>query len=255
MISPKATTVIFLVAAFNGMNKVMIGQGFAPSPTDASPSTLAEALDRLKSRGCLVLVVGPVGDDAKYAGCRRLLGDELSMTRRRLFVTTDSDVTKHPGAKATCTHRSLADSRAINYRTPARSTTAQEAMDALKIEETVVEGDLQRLSSEIAAALQKLDSRADGLEPGELRVCIDDLGSIIANDDTVEVVEFVSELRQLVLSTGGMCHAHIPRNIPGSPVDAILRYFDAILEVESRDECRQRWHIQDAGITTGWLEL
>lgn len=236
------------------MNKVMIGQSFAPPPSDSSPSTFAEALDRLKSRGCLVLVVGPVGGDAKYVGCRRLLGDELSRTRRRLFVTTDSDVTKHPGAKATCSHSSPADSRAISYKTSARCATALESTDSLEIEETVVDGDLQQLSTATAVALQELESRADGVDPGELRVCIDDLGSIIANDD-VEVVGFVRELRQRVLSAGGMCHAHIPKNVPGAPVDAILPYFDAILEVDSSDICRQRWHVRDAGITTDWLEL
>lgn len=248
-------TTIFLVTAVVGLNKVMIGQSFASPQTDASPATFAEALGQLKERGCLVLVVGTVGDDAKYVGCRRLLGDELSRSRRRLFLTTDSDVTNHPGARATCGHGDPGDSRAITYRTSARTATALESDAPMRVETDVVDGGIDTLMDTTESAIEALETRAGGFEPGELRVCIDDLETIIANDDDVDVVEFISTLRDRVLESNGMAHAHITRTAPGIPVDAILPYFDAILEVDSRDECRQRWHVRDAGITTEWLEL
>lgn len=234
----------------------MIGSGFASSPSDASPPTFAEALDQLKERGCLILVVGTVGDDAKYAGCRRLLGDQLSETRRRLFITTDTDLARHPGAKATCGHSSPADSRAINYQTAARSAAATTAAgDTMLVERETVDGTLDDLVSATDSAISELETQADGLEPGELRVCIDDLDTMIANDDDVDVVEFVRDLRTRMLDSNGMCHAHLSRNVPGAPVDAIVRYFDAIIEVDSSNTPRQRWHVRHAGITTDWLEL
>lgn len=233
----------------------MIGQSFASPNTDASPATFAEALGQLKERGCMVLVVGAVGDDAKYAGCRRLLGDELSRPRRRLFVTTDSDIDKHPGARATCGHGDPNDSRAITYRTTARTATALESETSMQVDTAVVEDGIDALTDATEAAIDDLESRAGGFESGELRVCIDDLETIIANDDDVEVVEFISTLRERVIESNGMAHAHITRTAPGIPVDAVLPYFDAILEVDSRNECRQRWHIRNAGITTEWLEL
>lgn len=233
----------------------MIGQSYASPRSDASPPSFGETLGQLKERGCLVLVVATVGDDAKYAGCRRLLGDELSLPRRRLFVTTDADVSKHPGVRATCSHGDPADSRAITYRTTARSATAAEPDASMDVGTDVVDGGIEALTSATEVAIDDLEARADGLEAGELRVCIDDLETIIANDDTVEVVEFIETLRQRLRATSGMGHAHITRSAPGIPVDAILPYFDAILEVDSRTEYRQRWHVRDAGITTEWLEL
>lgn len=234
----------------------MIGSGFASSPADASPPTFAEALDQLKERGCLVLVVGTVGDDAKYAGCRRLLGDELSETRRRLFITTDTDLAYHPGAKATCGHSSPADSRSITYQTAARNgATTATSGDTMLVENETVDGSLDDLVAATDTAISSLDSQANGLDPGELRICVDDLDTMIANDDDIDVVQFVRDLRKRVLDSNGMCHAHLSRNVPGAPVDALVRYFDAILEVDSTNTPRQRWHVRHAGITTDWLEL
>lgn len=233
----------------------MIGQSFSPPRSNTSPASFAEALDQLKERGCLVLVVGAVGDDATYAGCRRLLGDELSHPRRRLFLTTDSDVSKHPGARATCGHSDPSDSRAITYMTTARTATSVDPDASMQVDTAVVDGSIEWLTSATEAAVDDLEARAGDLEPGELRVCIDDLEAIIANDDDVEVVEFIRTLRQRVLDAHGMGHAHITRTAPGIPVDAILPFFDAILEVDSQEDCRQRWHVRDAGITTEWLEL
>lgn len=235
--------------------KDMIGQDIAAAPADASPATFGEALDQLKSRGCLILVVGPVCGDAKYAGCRRLLGDELTETRRRLFVTTDTDVGAHPGAKATCSHSSPADSRAVTYRTTARGATATANNPTMLAENETVDGDLDELLAATDDAITALDEHADGLAPAELRVCLDDLDAMIANDDDIDVVEFVRELRRHVLDVNGMCHAHLSRDIPGAPIDALVRYFDAIVEVDADVDYRQRWRIRHTGITTDWLEL
>lgn len=235
--------------------KPMLGSGFASSPADASPATFAEALDQLKTQGCLVLVVGPVGDDAKYAGCRRLLGDQLSEARRRLFITTDAGLSTHPGAKATCGHCDPADSRSITYETTARSATATTDDPTMLVENEAVDSDLGDVVEATHDAISALDRRAGGLDPGELRVCVDDLDAMIAHDDDIDVVEFVRDLRSAVLDAKGMCHAHLSRDVPGAPVDALVRYFDAIVEVDSSGTPRQRWHVRHAGITTDWLEL
>lgn len=233
----------------------MFQHGSASAASDATSETFAEALDRLKARGCLVLVVGPVGDDAKYVGCRRLLGDELSRTRRRLFVTTDGSVTNHPGAKATCGHRAPADSRAVTYSTTARGATSVDVSPSMIEENEVVDGELSELVSSVEDAVSALESRAGGFEPSELRVCIDDLDAIIATADERSIVEFTRELRELVLENRGMCHVHLSRDVPGAPMDALVRYFDAVVEVESGERYRQRWHVRNTGITTDWLEL
>lgn len=229
--------------------------GFASSPADASPQTFAEALDQLKERGCLVLVVGQIGDDAKYAGCRRLLGDELLDTRRRLFVTTDTDISTHPGAKATCGHAAPEDSHAITYKTTARGATTATESPTHAVETDTVKGDLDELLDVTQDAIARLESRADGFDPSELRVCIDDLDALIANDDDIDVVEYLRGIRELVLDANGLCHAHLSRDVPGAPVDAIVHFFDAIVEVDSQQEYRQRWHVRHSGITTDWLEL
>lgn len=233
----------------------MTEPGFASTAADASPKTFAEALDRLKHRGCLVLVVGQVGDEAKYLGCRRLLGDALLETRRRLFLTTDSDIATHPGAKATCGHMAPEDSHAIPYQTTARSAASTTETPTMSIQSESVDGSLDDFLKATRSAISRLESRADGFDPSELRVCVDDLDALIAHDDDVDIVEFVRDLREVVLESNGLCHAHLSRDVPGAPIDAIIRYFDAVVEVDSSDECRQRWHIRHSGITTSWLEL
>lgn len=244
-----------MVPPFVYHRKDMNEPGFASSPADASPQTFAEALDQLKRQGCLVLVVGQVGDDAKYAGCRRLLGDALLETRRRLFLTTDSDISTHPGAKATCGHAAPEDSHAITYKTTARSAASVSESPTTAVKTDSVEGSLDDLMETMSQAVSRLESRADGFDPSELRICVDDLDAMIANDDDRDVVEFVRDLRELVLDARGLCHAHLSRDVPGVPVDAIIRYFDAIIEVDSSNAPRQRWHVRHSGITTDWLEL
>lgn len=236
-------------------NKNMLGSGPGSSADSASAQTFAESLHELKQQGCLVLVTGQVGDDAKYAGCRRLLGDDLVETRRRLFLTTDTELSNHPGAKATCAHAHPDDSHAIRYVTAARSSATRAPTATLDVERDTVEATLEAVLSKATDAVSRLHERADGFGPSELRVCLDDLDTLIACHDDVTVIEFVQGLRELVLEHRGMCHAHLSRSAPGVPVDALMPYFDAVLEVDSGEDYRQRWHIPESDVSTEWLEL
>jgi len=232
----------------------MIGQDFGSSPADASPPTFAEALDQLKAHGCLVLVVGPIGDDAKYAGCRRLLGDDNTKSRRRLFIETSTNGIPARGAGPNCSHGGPANAHTLTYETSARGAAATASDSSNPTQHVSVEGTLDDLLEAADASMESL-ADADGFDPAELRVCVDDLDAMIANDADIDVVEFLRDLRALVLEHNGMCHAHLSRNVPGAPIDAIVHYFDAIVEVDSSNVPRQRWTIRHTGIKTDWLEL
>lgn len=218
--------------------------------------TFSEALDDLKDRGSMVLLVGPVGNEAMYAGCRRFLGDELVEDRRRLFVMTDGQIEHHQGAKATCKHQPPADAHAINYRTQARSVATATASDHTDIPAETVEGDLDDLYEHIEDAVERLERRADGFESGEFRLCLDSVDALLAHNDDEDVLEFVERVESLVHEHCGMAHVHLPVDFASAPVERFSSVFDAIVEVETGNNAfRQRWHLQDLGISTGWLKL
>ncbi|MFC7165834.1 DUF7504 family protein [Halospeciosus flavus] len=226
--------------------------GYAEETAEA----FSDALDDLKAQGSTLLLLGPVGGDAMYAGCRRLLGDELVEDRRRLFVMTDGQIEHHQGAKATCKYQPPADAHAINYRTQARSVASATATDHTDIPAETVEGGLDELYDRIEAAVERLDDRADGLEPGELRLCLDSVDSLLAHENDEDVFEFLDRVEALVDQYNGMAHVHLPLDFGSAPVDQFADAFDAIVEVEAGDNAyRQRWHLQDLGLSTGWLKL
>lgn len=227
--------------------------GVTARPEEAS--TFADALDELKRRGSAILVLGPVGSGVSDAICQRMLGDTLLEDRRRLFVMTDSTIESHAGARATCECLRPDNSQAITYRTGTRSVAAPGTTGIDAVPSTTVDGDLDELMDEIRESIERFDRQADDLDASELRVCLDSVDSLLAHHDDVDVVEFVEEFADYVRAHDGMAHVHLSNGFGVASVDALTPHFDAIVEVEERDEYCQRWHISEHDLTTSWLSL
>lgn len=214
------------------------------------PETFASALDDLKSEGALLLVLESSGSDASSAGCRRMLGEDAVADRRRLFVLTDSDGRAHHGVRTTGDD---SGQRAVAYRTAARSAVAAAGGDA-RVPTTTVDSDLGVLEDVVADEVEAL-APTEGFDAGQLRICVDALDEMIANDDLIDVLEFTKTLRETVHDAHGIAHVHVGNHVPAIAVEGVFPQFDAVVEVADDDDPRQRWHLPDESLSTRWLEL
>ncbi|MFC3476223.1 DUF7504 family protein [Halobacterium litoreum] len=210
-----------------------------------APDTFTEALDDLKADGCMLLVVDGATD---HVGCDRMLGDATTEDRRRLFVRADTAASPHVDAAAPdATARET-----VVYRTGARTATAAASNRADA--PTAAVGDVDALAGATEDAVQSL-APPSGFESGQLRVCLGGVGDLLADDDLAAVVSYVRRLRETVTAADGMGHVHVDDRVPATAVEALLKQFDAVVEVADAGDARQRWHLPDESLSTEWLDL
>lgn len=218
-------------------------------------STFAQALGDLKRRGSNILVVGGPAPAAHEAACERLLG-ETDSGRDRLLVLTDGSFDR------SAAHEGHVDASVLTFPSATRggataaaggsggpSAPAAPSPDATR---QVPERDLAALA---AAVDDELDA-TDDAEPGGLRLCLDSLLPILEEHERGEVKRFLTAVGNRVRAVRGMGHYHLPIARDADAVRDIESAFDAVVEVRTDAEgARQRWHIPEDGIDSGWLEL
>ena len=210
-----------------------------------SVGTFTQALAALKRHGSGLLVVGAAAQETHLAACRRLLGKGSDRTRRRLVVLTDGV----PGAADRTDDESV---RVIDRRPATRGSTAtaSSAGDG--------PSDLATLEREVVAAVESIEREAGGLEPAELRVCLDSLRTLVDRHDPEEVERFLDGVLEAVRDVDGMCHVHFPVERDGEAARRFADLFDATVEVQLPAGSRhveQRWHLHDADVSTDWVSL
>ncbi|MDH5021128.1 DUF7504 family protein [Halobacterium rubrum] len=225
----------------------------------SSPETFADALQELKTAGCMVLVVEN-DDCATHDGCDRLLGADHSEDRRRLFVQTDAASSSRLSAAG---RRDRTTERVARLETATRSTAAGASTSSQgdadgpspRTSDTTVASDLDTLAADARDAVDAL-APPDGFEPGQLRICMDALGDVVAAVDTAGATGLVADLRALVETHGGLGHVHVTQAAPGAAAEALLPQMDAVVEIAGADGSpRHRWHLPDESLTSSWLSL
>ncbi|MFD1515614.1 DUF7504 family protein [Halomarina rubra] len=214
-----------------------------------SIAKFTQALAGLKRQGSGLLVVGAASQDTHLAACRRLLGTSSDEARRRLVVLTDGV----PGAAARTDDPSV---RVIDRRPTTRGATAT----APNTEPTGPNGpsDLVTLEREIVAAIESIEAEADGLDPAELRVCLDSLRTLVDAHSAEEVERFLDTVLEAVRDVDGMCHVHFPVERDGEAARRFADLFDGTIEVQlpaGGARVEQRWHLRDHDVSTDWLPL
>jgi hypothetical protein len=211
-----------------------------------SVGTFTQALASLKRHGSGLLVVGAAAQETHLAGCRRLLGDGSPEERKRLVVLTD-------GVPGLGERTSDEAARVIDRRPATRGATA-----SAPTPDTTGPSDLVTLEREIVAAIESMDAEADGLEPAELRVCLDSLRTIVDGHDQSEVERFLDGVLDAVRNVDGMCHVHFPVEHDGEAAARFADLFDGTIEVQlpaAGGRVEQRWHLHDPEVETDWLPL
>jgi hypothetical protein len=221
-----------------------------------SNDSFARSLRDLKRRGSNLLVVGSPADQARNEATRRLLGDGVTETRRRLFVFTDAthtDARIGHGAVGPETVRVLdrtTETRAAAAAVPSASTPDRIARRQVETTQ------LGSLAWCIQEEIGTFDDYAGGLSSGELRLCFDSLAPLLSEHDVETVRRFVHAVGNRVRASGGMAHYHLPVARSEPAVETLAPAFDAIIRLRVRDGLPEhRWELCDDGTTSSWIPL
>lgn len=226
----------------------------SPSPSHENTVRLVRELDALKRRGSNVLVVGPHA--AHRHACVQFLGDSDFDRRYRLFVTTDvENVTPYPQSGP-----SDGSSRVIDVRTTEdteRSAAAQPVVDPQPLpSRTDDDGSLEAIVVDLVESIDEVDTAVDGLEPAELRVCLDSLSPILREHDDEVVFRFLHLLTHRVRAVNGMGHVHWAVDPDDRRVGLFTPLFDAVVELRiDAGGIDQRWYLPETRLTTDWMVL
>lgn len=228
----------------------MTGDQSVGSGRDGPAAAFTEFLAELKERGSLLLLVGPAQHTAVSRACSRLLG-ESAETRRPLFVRAGGACSHRVPQSASTPGESA---RVLHYRTATRGAAAA-SQPGGRVDVRTVDGDLDALLDEVQTEFDRVDAAAGGLDPAELRVCLDSLDALLATHDEDRVFRFLHGLSGSVRDSRAMCHVHLPTGVDADPVDVMEPLFDAVVEVRDAGRPQQRWRVPDEGFSTGWLAL
>ncbi len=212
----------------------------------------------MKRRGSSLLVVGSACGRSHLLACRRLLGEDGDGERRRVVVLTDG--TADLDARVPSDSRETGTFELFDRRPAVRSAAAA-TPTAPGLPAT-----LGTLEAEVRESIDEFDAATGGLDPAELRVCVDSLRPLLERYDEEDVVSFVESTVDATLEVGGMCHVHLPVDANNSVVERLEPLFDATIELrelhvpptdgeEPRTATEQCWHLHEADVTTDWLPL
>lgn len=212
-----------------------------PGGTAPKRATFAQALGDLKREGSNILVVGGASTAAHGAACDRLLGESNRSRdgRYRVIVTTsDDDGDRHGHATEGVTSRTVAYD-------PAHAGNDPDRVDPLSA-----------LGADVIETVDRFEAEADGLDPSELRVCVDSLVPLLQEWSSETVFRVVHVLTSRVRRVNGMAHYHLPLRRDHDAVRLFEPLFDATVELRTRDgRHEQRWHLRDRASPTDWLSI
>lgn len=218
--------------------------------------TFADRLGALKQSGCNVLVLHGPGDTGRIR--EDLMGDS-NERRRQLVVTTVGGTIEETVSDAQSS--AIIDATPTNTRST--STTAPGMTDAetdsdviprIRLEDDT---DLSELARLIDQEINGFDAIADGLESGELRVCIDQVEPLVERTDEEAFFQFLHLVTTRIRDVNGMGHFHLSADTDESLITLIAPVFEICINVRTTANgvLQQRWRLRDTDIDTGWLQM
>lgn len=226
-------------------------------PADEGEEAFARSLATLKRRGSNLLVVGAPAEETRLAACRRLLGNGATESRRRLFVLTDATHTNAELGDGPITPETASIVSQSAYTRSTAATTLESSPTPQNVPRREVDGaSLGSLAWTIEDEIDRLESHANGLSTGELRLCFDSLTPLLSEHDTAEVRQFLKAVGNRIKASSGMAHYHLPVPKSDPAVDDIASDFDAIIELRLHNGVPEhRWSLQRRNHESGWLPL
>lgn len=223
--------------------------GTEPGVGVPDSATFAQALGKLKREGSNILLVGDAAVSSHESACRRLLGDASADSRYRLIVVT--------GRSGCTTATPAVDTDDEKTRYVVRAPSGDDAVEWGYPEAAATETSLLgALGSDVVAAIDDFESHASGLEPSELRVCVDSIGDILDEHASENIFRLLHVMTTRIRQVSGMGHFHLPVDRDHEAVHLFEPLFDAVVEIRSTDgDPEHRWHLRDTRTSSDWLEL
>lgn len=221
-------------------------------------TNLEDALAELKRNGSASLVVGNVPQESYVRVSQRMLGDAGNdHLRRRLLVVPDSDREAAVDRLRDTGPLDGAHARVVTCNGSSRSArVATTAPRAGGPSIRRVDGSIADLGVAITQGIHRFEDAAGGLAPGELRVGLDPLPSLLSSSDTASAFGFLHVLTEQIRSAGGMGHVRLPRARDAEIVRTLEPLFDAVLELRLDGyNLEQRWHLPEYDLVSDWLPV
>lgn len=225
---------------------------------DFDVTTLEEALAELKRTGSVSLVVGSVPQDSYVRVSRRMLGTVGSDgPRRRLLVVPDSDRDAavdrlRDTGPLDGDHARIVTCNGSSRSAGAHATAPRTGGPSIRR----VDGSIADLGVAITEAIRRFDDAAGDLSPGELRVGLDPLPSLLSSSDTATAFGFLHVLTEQIRGAGGMGHVRLTRDRDSEVVRTLEPLFDAVLELRLDGyRLEQRWHLPEYALVSDWLPV
>lgn len=211
---------------------------------------VVQTLDALKRTGSNILLVGSGVTGAHEAACRRLCGPTDADRRYRVVVTDE----QRP--MVTCEHDKHGGVRTIAYGAGETAPAAATAENGPVVRSSRSPEPLEALGLEVIDAIDAIEADAGGLEPSELRVCVDSLATLFKEHDTENVFGLLHVVSSRIEQAGGMGHYHLPVAADHDAVRLLEPIFDATVELrETGGRYEQRWALEDRDLQTEWVPL
>lgn len=216
--------------------------------------TVESSLAVLKRSGAAVLVVGSIPEQGFDHASATLLGDP-DKARSPLFVLHGRDL-ETARRRLSIAGMSPSKSTVLEHRAHARATSAaatESDQPSNQGPEVVpVSGGMQTLSETVRKTIGDTAS----VPPGELRICVDSLSSMIDSTDLETTRDWIEPICRTVREHRGIGHFLLPVDADSEDVEALAPSFDAVVELRTGDVGgEQRWRLTGTGHETSWFPV
>ena len=208
---------------------------------DRAGEAFATELAELKRRGSALLVVS-AGDGTGV--CRDLLGSADEPRQRVVVRAAEFEELPVPGVDTVVVDATASD---------ARSTAAYEPDSG---DRYVAGGcDAGTLATAVSNEVGRVT--ADGIDSGELRVCLGSLDPLLERGALAPIEDALEAVFESVRSVDGMAHVHVSPDVDPSTLERLRSSCDVTVETRSSatGDPQQRWRLHDADIDSGWIQV
>lgn len=228
-----------------------------PSLRDETGSTFGETLENIKRSGCTVLVCGAIPRAEMERVSARLLGDATGPNERlRVFGLLDADLDS-VSRRLRLAGDGNAPACVIRFGDERRSSSAAEGTDlGPRLRVTDVPEDVDAFEAAMKEDIANLEAERPGLDPAELRVCVDSLLPLLAEYDRKRVETFLDRFDEVVGETRCMAHFILPVNPDAPIVKSLVPYVSIVVGLRLTDDgLQQRWHLVLSDYRTDWISI
>ncbi|GAA0655843.1 hypothetical protein GCM10009019_19610 [Salarchaeum japonicum] len=208
-------------------------------------------LERLKEEGSSLLVVGDVPGEAYARASRRMFGDDDHAPRQRVLVVGGGARTTLPSRVREPRRRD--SDTVITHGTNARRAVADAGVTPdITPRAHVAAGDTNVLGRAVLETIASLDGE---FAPGELRLGVDTLQTLLDTAGEFPTFRTVDLLSERVRRERGMAHFRLPKPRSDQHVRLLEPLFDAVVELRVTDGVEQRWSLRDEDVVSEWVSL